>query len=106
VVTGTATASVAQQATGKSAEAPSKARANAPAIVTTPDSQRTDAILSTSSASAPAPAPQNGLNSIAWTDLATGNTLTLTGRISKARLQEIKIRIERERATAAAKKNP
>ncbi len=110
VVTGTATASVARQATGKSAEAPSKARANAPTVVTTPDSQRTDAILSTSSASAPAPAPQigvqNGLNSIAWTDPATGNTLTLTGRISKARLQEIKIRIERERATAAAKKNP
>ncbi len=110
VVTGV-TEPMARQATGKSAEAQSKARASAPAIVTAPDSQRAVAVLSTSAASAPAPTPQigmeNTLNTIAWTDPATGNTLTLTGRIPKARLQEIKIRIEQERtAAAAAKKNP
>lgn len=46
--------------------------------------------------------------SITWTDPATGNRLTLTGRMPEMRLQEIKIRIERERTAAAAgaKKNP
>jgi hypothetical protein len=43
---------------------------------------------------------------ISWNDPVTGATLTLSGRMSKARLQEIKIRIERERAASAAKKNP
>jgi hypothetical protein len=46
----------------------------------------------------------NGVNTIIWTDPATGSTLTLSGRLSEARLREIKIRIERERAAAAAAK--
>jgi hypothetical protein len=46
----------------------------------------------------------NAVHTITWTDSATGSTLTLTGRMPEARLQEIRIRIERERA--AAKKNP
>jgi hypothetical protein len=45
-------------------------------------------------------------NVITWSDPATGSTFTLTGRISVARLEQIKARIERERAAAAAKKNP
>jgi hypothetical protein len=49
----------------------------------------------------------NGFNTIVWSDPATGSTLTLSGRLPEARLREIKIRIERERAAAAAvKKNP
>jgi hypothetical protein len=45
------------------------------------------------------------LHTITWIDSPTGNRLTLSGRMPEARLQEIRIRIERERA-AAAKKNP
>jgi hypothetical protein len=48
----------------------------------------------------------NAIHAITWTDSATKNTLTLTGRMPEARLQEIRIRIERERAAAAAKKSP
>jgi hypothetical protein len=50
----------------------------------------------------------NGVNTIAWSDPATGSTLTLSGRMPESRLREIKIRIERERAAAAAaaRKNP
>jgi hypothetical protein len=67
-------------------------------------------------AAAPAPAAAvtaqlgavSGFNTIVWSDPATGSTLTLTGRMPEARLNEIKIRIERERAAAAAatKKSP
>jgi hypothetical protein len=49
------------------------------------------------------------MTTITWLDPATGNMLRLSGRMSAARLQEIKLRIERERAAAAAaaaKKNP
>ncbi len=58
--------------------------------------------------SAPAPSQQrmaNAVHMITWTDPATGNTLSLSGRMPEARLQAIRIRIEREKATAA-KKNP
>jgi hypothetical protein len=49
----------------------------------------------------------SAVNVITWKDPATGATLTLSGRMSPVRLQEIRIRIERERAAAAAaKKNP
>jgi len=48
----------------------------------------------------------NAPHTITWTDPATGHTLALTGRMPEARLQQIKIRIERERAAAAAKKKP
>src|SRR5258706_7869145 len=60
--------------------------------------------------SAPAPASQlvivNAVDAITWTDPATGHSLALTGRMPEARLQQIKISIERERAAAAAKKKP
>jgi hypothetical protein len=47
-------------------------------------------------------------NIITWSDLSTGSTFTLTGRISPARLEQLKLRIEREKAAAAAaaKRNP
>jgi anti-sigma factor RsiW len=47
----------------------------------------------------------NGVTSISWPDVATGNMLKLSGHMSVERLTEIKRRIERERA-APAKKSP
>ena len=47
----------------------------------------------------------NGVTTISWPDVATGNMLKLSGRMSVERLNEIKRRIERERA-AAARKSP
>lgn len=109
VVTGAAVAPMARRATEKSAAVPSKARADA-AITTAPDSQRAAGVASSAPAvSAPAPSQAemaNALHTLSWTDSATGNMLTLTGRMPEARLQEIRRRIERERATAAATKNP
>ena len=61
-----------------------------------------------SAAGAPAPPPSamaDAIHTITWTDSTTRNTFSLRGRMPEARLQEIRIRIERERA-AAAKKNP
>ncbi|HMF88913.1 MAG TPA: hypothetical protein VK575_12605, partial [Gemmatimonadaceae bacterium] len=72
------------------------------------------AVLQSVPTSTPTPAPPapvrqvqvaNGITTISWTDATTGNMLKLSGRMSEARLQQIKIRIERERA-AAAKKTP
>jgi anti-sigma factor RsiW len=48
----------------------------------------------------------NGVTTISWPDVSTGNMLRLSGRMPVARLRDIKLRIERERATAAAKKKP
>ena len=48
----------------------------------------------------------NGVTTISWPDASTGNMLRLSGRMPVERLQEIKLRIERERASAAAKKKP
>jgi hypothetical protein len=45
-------------------------------------------------------------HTITWLDLPTGKTFTLTGKMSEARLQQIRLRIERERATAPTKQNP
>jgi hypothetical protein len=42
-------------------------------------------------------------NAISWTDGATGKTFTLSGKLPVARLEEIKLRIEKERAAAGAK---
>jgi hypothetical protein len=48
------------------------------------------------------------VNTITWKDSATGNILKLSGHMPVERLQEIRRRIERERAAAAAaaKKKP
>lgn len=111
VVTGAAagTQMMAPQATAKSAGPPSTSRADA-AVATAPESQR--AAQGAAAVPAPAPLVRPGATitprSITWTDPATGNRLTLTGRMPEPRLQEIRVRIERERAAAAeaAKKNP
>ena len=109
VTTGAAVAPMAARATEKSSAAPSKTRADA-SIATVPETQRAGGITAAAPAvSAPAPSQiemARTLHTITWTDSATGNTLTLTGRMPEARLQTIKIKIERDRATAAAKKNP
>ena len=41
------------------------------------------------------------IHTITWSDPATGKTFTLAGKMSEARLQQIRLRIERERAAAA-----
>ena len=108
VVTG---ATTTRQAGGRSAAAPSKARADAAAITSMADSQHVAGVPSSAPVvSARAPTSQlgmvNALHTITWTDPATGNALALTGRMPEAQLQQIRIRIERERAAAAAKKKP
>jgi hypothetical protein len=109
VVRGAIRAPMAQQSVGKSAAAPSKARADA-ATTVAQDSQRAGGIsLAAPAVSAPVASQvemANQLNAITWTDPITRTTLTLSGRMSEARLQELRIRIDRERAAAAAKKNP
>jgi plastocyanin len=114
VVTGAvAGARMAPQATEKNMAPPARARADV-ATTAVPESRRTgEAAAATAAApavSAAAPTARTGaaitLHTIRWIDSATGNTLTLSGRMPESRLQEIRIRIERERAAAAAKKNP
>jgi hypothetical protein len=111
VVTGAAGAAAPQTARRMAAQAPARTEAAAPP---TEDRQRAASVPS-SGAAVPAPPPPppsafgmvSAVNVITWKDPATGATLTLSGRMSPVRLQEIRIRIERERAAAAAaKKNP
>jgi hypothetical protein len=118
VVTGMATARTADQSTGKSAPAPATKSAVARTL-SAPDSQRAAGAVS----SAPAQTVQagsgnvftskpanvqisNGVTTISWTDPVTRNVMTLSGRMSPARLQQVKNQIERERAAEAAKKKP
>ncbi len=99
------------QATGKAAAAPSP-RADA-AVAGRQDAQREAGGVAGAeqarSRSVPAPGTvgtANGVTTVTWTDPGSGNVLKLSGRLPLAQLQQIKIRIERERAAAAAKKNP
>ncbi len=69
------------------------------------------AATATARVASPSPAvlpPQaevaNGVTTISWADAATGRMLTLSGRMPVERLKEIKLRIDRERAAAEAKK--
>jgi len=48
----------------------------------------------------------NGVTTISWADPVTRNVMKLSGRMSPARLQQVKSQIERERAPEAAKKKP
>jgi putative zinc finger protein len=93
--------------------APQAVAAGRAATAAPPDSQP-GAVLPSPRVSAPTPAPPapvsmvevaNGVTTISWTDATTRNVLKLSGRMPAARLQQIKILVERERA-AAAKKNP
>jgi hypothetical protein len=119
VVTGMSTARTAEQPTEKSVTTQAAKGAVAPAV-TASDSQG-----AAGSIASPAPSQaargqtantlastttnvqvSNGVTTISWTDPATRNVMKLSGRISPARLQQVKTQIERERATAAAKKKP
>jgi hypothetical protein len=106
VVTGIATAEPMAKQSARRAAATEQREAGGSAAV---DSQR--AANAKARARAPFPAPvtaveiADGVTTINWTDATTGGQLKLSGRMSEARLQQIKIRIERERA-AAAKKTP
>lgn len=117
VVTGASATRTADQPTEKSARAVEK-RAVAPAVSAS-DSQGAAGTAS----SAPAQAVQargasalssgtgnvqvsNGVTTISWTDPVTRNAMKLSGRMSPARLQQVKTQIERERAAEAAKKKP
>ena len=111
VVTGISSAQpMAGRLAGKSTAAPTQ-RANA-AVVSAPDSQRAERAVGAPAVSPSAAAPPsqvevvNGMTTISWRDVATHNMLKLSGRMPVERLQEIKRRIERERAAAAAKKSP
>jgi hypothetical protein len=101
VTTGNATQSLSRQSAGKSAAAAPVRRADA-AAVSSPDSQPA------AKAIAPSMSAEivTGVTTISWTDPTTGNVLKLSGRMPAARLQEIRLRIERERAAAAGKKTP
>jgi putative zinc finger protein len=93
----------AQNAREKSAAAPSKARAD---VAASAAETRPVTGVAGGASTAPQSAPtDNAVHTITWTDSTTRNTLSLSGRMPEARLQEIRIRIERERA-AAANKNP
>jgi hypothetical protein len=48
----------------------------------------------------------NGVTTISWTDPVTRNAMRLSGRMSPARLQQVRTQIEQERAAEAAKKKP
>ena len=108
VVTVTGAGTLSPQVVRKSA-AQLRARADtaAPAAV---DAQQATAPSSSGAVSARAPSSALGMvstiNTISWNDTTSRATLTLSGRLSVARLQEIRIRIERERTAAAARKNP
>jgi len=100
VVTGVATGVAEQSPTrqaGKAAAAAPMRRADAAAVSAPP--------VASANAEASRVESANGVTTITWLDPGTGNMLRLSGRMPAARLQEIRLRIERERA-AAAKKNP
>jgi hypothetical protein len=109
VVTGMSTARTTNQSTEKSAPAPATKSAVAP-TVSAPDSQvALQSALSASAQSARARENvqvSNGVTTISWTDPVTRNALKLSGRMSPARLQQVKTQIERERAAEAVKKKP
>ena len=115
VTTGMPTVRQEGRAAAKSSAAGSPQRADA-AVASPQDAQRAspqdaqrEAAGAAASARVPsAPAPvtgietANGVTTITWTDATTGGVLKLSGRIPAAQLQQIKIRIEQERAAAAA----
>jgi hypothetical protein len=110
VVTGVGSPPLMGRAAGKSVAAP--AQPVDAAVVSAPDSQIRVQAAGAPAARAAAPVPPlqvevaNGLTTIRWPDATTGNMLRLSGRMPVERLKGIKLRIERERAAAAAKKNP
>lgn len=118
VVTGASATRTADQPTGKSVPTQAAKGAVAP-TVSASDSQGAARIASPATAqSVQARAAtalssgtgnvqvSNGVTTISWTDPVTRNAMKLSGRMSPARLQQVKTQIERERAAEAAKKKP
>jgi len=112
VVTRASTAPQARRSTEKSAAAAQTQRADT-TVVSAADSQRSVGAAGALARTPSAPAPiarvevADGETTIRWVDATTGNVLRLSGRMPEARLQQVKTRLERERAAAAAaKKNP
>jgi len=118
VVTGLRVAAPAAQSTEKSTRDQATKSAVAPAV-TASDSQGAAGTASPTSAQAPQARTgtvltsktgnvqvANGVTTISWMDSATRNVMKLSGHMSPARLQQVKTRIERERAAEAAKKKP
>ena len=113
VVVPDAAGAVTAQSVEKSAVVKQRARAEA-AVTSAPDSQQASAqaVRAAPTMLAPPAAPQltaglaSSIHTIRWTDATTGKTLTLSGRLPEAQLQQIRFRIERERTAAAAKKKP
>lgn len=108
VTTAVGTSSQPRQAAGK---VPAVSGGRVDSVAAAPSPQVTGAgVARTATPSAPKPAPSvaiaNGVTTISWADTATGKVFKLSGRLSEAQLQQIKIRIEREKAAAAAKKSP
>jgi anti-sigma factor RsiW len=107
-VTGVSELRAPQAAAGKST-ASTKAAAR-PMIGSASDTQRMAVAAPTAlrgvAGGAPAQQPGmlNRLNTITWSE--GGKSLTLSGRLTVAQLEEVKRRIERERRAAAAQKNP
>ena len=104
-------AAMAPQAAGKTAAAAPSEQANVAASAATESRRTSAAALPAPPVAVPLPTAKVGsaitIHTITWRDPATGSTLTLSGRVPEARLQEIRISIDRERAAAAAaKKNP
>jgi hypothetical protein len=107
VVTGMSTRAEQQGATEKSAAAKSRARTDAANKVAADSQSAAPAMVAPAAPSATrrtaAPVEVvDGVTTISWIDATTGNELKLSGRISAARLQQVRIRIELERAAAAA----
>jgi hypothetical protein len=73
------------------------------------DTSRTTAAQAPTSAPATLPSftqTSDGRSTLTWRDAATGNMMKLSGRHTRAELEEIRRRIEQERAAAdSAKKN-
>jgi hypothetical protein len=118
VVTGMSTARTADQSTEKSATQAAKG-AVAPAVAGSDSQGAAAGVPSPAPAQAARPQTGNvltsktenvqlssGVTTISWTDPVTRNVMKLSGRMSPARLQQVKTQIERERAAEAAKKKP
>jgi hypothetical protein len=117
VVTGMSTARTADRSTEKSVTTQAAKGAVAPAV------SASDSQGGAAGATSPAQAARaqtgnaltsrtenvqvsNGVTTISWADPVTRNVMKLSGRMSAARLQQVKNQIERERAAEAAKKKP
>lgn len=114
VVTGLGSARVqgSSRMSPTASDAQSRGRSDAVAIAKVSDSARAAAAPTSAPPAAPTLTARTGtlstVHAITWTDSMTKSTLTLTGKLPEARLQEIRIRIQKERAAAAAaaKKSP